>query len=646
MLDQPVQNTAAESSNLIENERLADVEESSTSSQKKGKKNYPKKSSPGRKRILNKENWIAEIRKRKKNLGEEFTNRKGQIIPKKEIKPSCGDKCSRKCRELITENQRNTIFNNFWSLGDHNKQADYLSRFIKRVSRKQIMARSASSSRRKCSYEYYLYVDGQEIRTCKVMFLNTFSISDMWVQTLFKKINNSATGTILNDIRGNRLRKNVIPDHIKQSIRNHISEMPLVDSHYVRSRSSKQYLDAELSLPILYKLYTEFMKEKHPEQEVATSRQYRQIFITEFNIEFNKPKKDQCPKCDIFRNASEIDKSNLEYDFALHIANKEVVRTLKDIDKSRAKNSDSVVTAVYDLQKILNTPQSEVSIFYYKRKLATYNFTIFDMGKRVGYCYVWNETIGRKGSNEISSFVFDFIKMKVQEGYTEFNFYSDSCGGQNKNRIVFSMYAYASKMFNITTNHHFFEVGHSQNEGDAMHALIERKKKYKVIYVPQQWVTLIRCAKSTGSPYIVKEVNQDDIFDYKQLLSFYKNWDRDVNNVKVTWNKIMHIQFISSLPNIITFQYDSLSDTDKSINIAEVSRRSGTRRSAKEPQNNDQNINIPMAYNGRLPISEAKYKDLINLCNSKAIPEIYHDYFKNLPHYHQDPHISIEDDQD
>lgn len=491
---------------------------------------------------------------------------------------------------------------------------------------------AASSSRRKCSYEYYLHLDGQEIRTCKTMFLNTFSITDMWIQTLFKKMSNSGTGTISNDIRGNRSRKNIIPEQIKQSIRNHISEMPLVDSHYVRSRSSKQYLDAELSLPILYKLFTEFMKEKYPDQEVATFRQYREIFITEFNIEFNKPKKDQCPKCDIFKNASVTDKSKLEYDFALHIANKEVVRTLKNMDKSRAKNSDSVVTAVYDLQKILNTPQSEVSIFYYKRKLATYNFTIFDMGKRTGYCYVWDETIGRKGSNEISSFVFDFIKMQVQEGYTEFNFYSDSCGGQNKNRIVFAMYAYASKMFNITINHHFFEVGHSQNEGDAMHALIERRKKYRVIYVPQQWVALIRCAKSTGSPYVVKEANQNDILDYKQLLSFYKNWDRDINNVKVTWSKIMHIKFIGSLPNIITFQYDSLSDTEMSINIALVSVRSGTRRSVKEPQNNDQNINIPKAYNALLPISAAKYKDLITLCNNNAIPDIYHDYFINLPH--------------
>ncbi|CAG4990798.1 unnamed protein product [Parnassius apollo] len=266
------------------------------------------------------------------------------------------------------------------------------------------------------------------------------------------------TGTIINDKRGiHGTRKNAVPDQVKQSVRDHISQMPLVDSHYVRNRTSKEYLDEQLNFPILYKLYLEWMNEKHSDQVVATSRQYREIFKTDFNIDFNKPKKDQCPRCDLFKNLTETDKTKLEYEYALHIANKNVVRSLKDSDKHRAKHSDSVVTACYGLQKILNTPHSEVSVFYYKRKLATYNFTIYDMGKHKGYCYLWDETIGRKGSNEIIE--------------------TDSCGGQNKNRTVFAMYAYASRIFNININHYFFEVGHSQSEGNAMYALIERRKK-------------------------------------------------------------------------------------------------------------------------------------------------------------------------
>ncbi|KAL4704116.1 hypothetical protein ACJJTC_001043 [Scirpophaga incertulas] len=610
-----------------------------TTSTNKTKKRYPKKNTPGRKRVLNKENWKNSICKRKKNLGQQYINKEGKLIPKKEMKASCGDNCSRKCREAITENHRNLLFTRFWELGDHNSQMEYISRFVKRVIKKQVTVSTASSSRRNWSFQYYLFVDGQEIRTCKTMFLNTFSISDMWLQTLFKKIDRAATGFISTDKRGNHdTRKNAIAVIVKDSVRNHISQMPLIDSHYVRSRTSKKYLNEELSLPILYKLYLEWMNKHHSEQEVATLRQYREIFKTEFNIDFHKPKKDQCPRCDIFKNATGINKTELEYEQSLHIANKQVVRALKDSDKCRAMNSDYVVTACYDLQKILNTPQSEVSVFYYKRKLATYNFTIYDMGKRKGYCYLWDETIGRKGSNEISSFVFYFIKTKVEEGYKEFNFYSDSCGGQNKNRTVFAMYAYASKLFKININHHFFEVGHSQSEGDAMHALIERRKKNKIIYVPQQWVTLIRCAKSVGEPYMVQEVNQDMILDFKQLLPYYNNWEYDINNVKVFWSKIMHVIYTNDLPNIIKFQYQSLSDCDMIINLLQqkvIPLRAARRRPAKGPQNDggeELPLNISRAYNMPLPISSAKYKDLVSLCKSNAIPAIYHSYYMALPH--------------
>ncbi|CAK1580049.1 unnamed protein product [Parnassius mnemosyne] len=37
----------------------------------------------------------------------------------------------------------------------------------------------------------------------------------------------------------------------------HSLKLKIVDSHYVRDRSSKQYLDEQLNFPILYKLYLE-----------------------------------------------------------------------------------------------------------------------------------------------------------------------------------------------------------------------------------------------------------------------------------------------------------------------------------------------------------------------------------------------------
>jgi hypothetical protein len=56
-----------------------------------------------------------------------------------------------------------------------------------------------------------------------------------------------------------------------------------------------------------------------------------------------------------------------------------VARILKDTDKEMALNDKSLCAACFDLQKVLITPQSEVSTFYYKTKFATYKFTVYDM---------------------------------------------------------------------------------------------------------------------------------------------------------------------------------------------------------------------------------------------------------------------------
>ncbi|CAG5044313.1 unnamed protein product [Parnassius apollo] len=224
------------------------------------------------------------------------------------------------------------------------------------------------------------------------------------------------TGLIAGDLRGrHNNRKSLIPNEVKESVRDHISLIPIVDSHYVRKRTSKLYFEETLTYPALYRLYVDWMKENRPLKQVANSRQYKAIFYNEYNIEFHKPKKDLCILCDRYKRGSEKEKDDMKLEYTLHIANKTVVREVKETYKYQSKQSNVIVTAAYDLQKVLNTPQSEVSLFYYKRKFAVYNFTIYDIGKAEGYSYVWNETIGKKGSSEISSAVFLFIKQKYEE---------------------------------------------------------------------------------------------------------------------------------------------------------------------------------------------------------------------------------------
>ncbi|KAF8781692.1 hypothetical protein HNY73_012062 [Argiope bruennichi] len=73
-----------------------------------------------------------------------------------------------------------------------------------------------------------------------------------------------------------------------------------------------------------------------------------------------------------------------------HIIEKDLSRMEKQADK---ENSDAeTAVAVYDLQAVLSVPNCLVSDFYYLSKVASYNFTIFNIKKDEVFSYFWNET--------------------------------------------------------------------------------------------------------------------------------------------------------------------------------------------------------------------------------------------------------------
>lgn len=122
-------------------------------------------------------------------------------------------------------------------------------------------------------------------------------------------------------------------------------------------------------------------------------------------------------------------------------------------DTQRACENMEVCVANFDLQKVLTTPKSTVGSVYYFSKLCIWNFTIYELGKNRGNCNLWNETIGKRGSNELASFVNSFISEKAQLGVKEFIFYTDNCGGQNRNQNMFSMYFKALNQHKVSITH-------------------------------------------------------------------------------------------------------------------------------------------------------------------------------------------------
>ena len=66
--------------------------------------------------------WQRNIAKKKKNCGQTYVNKKGNVIPEKVFQFDMEHNCRLKCYDKISPQEMFNIFNSFWALGSHDKQ--------------------------------------------------------------------------------------------------------------------------------------------------------------------------------------------------------------------------------------------------------------------------------------------------------------------------------------------------------------------------------------------------------------------------------------------------------------------------------------------------------------------------------------------
>nr|CAI5857196.1 unnamed protein product [Callosobruchus analis] len=583
-----------------------------------------------RKRLRNPSKWRRNEIKRLRNLGQKYKDWKGNVHPKRQLKSACTS-CRQKCNDKFSEEERKQIFENYWQLGDVNRQRDFITKQVDMTEKartrlrkqngdssdEEVEAEAKRERKKVFSFKYTFYNRGKRTAVCKTFFLNTLGISAQVVKTVFQKM--GSTGIVGEDRRGRVCKNSKLSDSVKQSVRDHINLFETVESHYCRKNTSKRFLPPTLNVSKMYNMYLEYCEQSNIKP--APECTYRVIFNTEFNFSFFIPKKDLCDICHRYDEGTAEARSEMEEHYQLHMINKDTGRQLKNIDKEKAKLNSDFCAAVFDLEQVLPTPKSNVGITFYKLKLSTYNFTIFNLASSEGYCYMWYESIAKRGSSEIGSCLLRFIEHKVQQGTKQFSFYSDNCAGQNRNRFIFSMYNFLAQKYNIVIRHTFLEKGHTQTEGDSMHSVVERAARHVPISIPDQWYTLVRTAKRI-KPFKVTEMEKEDIFDLKALTNDTTlNWDRDENNEKIIITNIKVLEANYEIPNKIHFKY-SYNEQFRTVDLSTRGRRK---------INVDINqIQLRQCYMGALPITKKKYNHLQYLCSKEAIPVRHHHFYKNL----------------
>lgn len=467
--------------------------------------------------------------------------------------------------------------------------------------------------------------DGERIRVCKSFFMSTPDVADRFIRTVTEKSRSDISGIIVEDLRGKHGNHSRVDNNIKDNLRNFIKAIPKIESHYCRVDTQKEYIDGSKTIVEIYRDYV-----KQCEEKSANYIMFNRIFNGEFNIAFYQPKKDQCEDCVAYNNATGEDKNRLKSKYENHLKEKELSRMEKVKDKKEAEDKESTIVAVYDLQAVMPCPRGDVSNFYYVSKVNTLNFTIYEMKNKNAFCYVWHEGEANRGAIEIGTCVLEYLKSLSRdltaEAKLDIIFYSDNCCGQQKNKFIISMYMYAVSTFahiNSIT-HKFLIKGHTQNEGDSVHSVIERsiKKSLKSgpIYTPDQYIAIIRTAKKKGSPYKVIEMDHRSFYELKSLASDVgRNFNKNTDNESV---KMADIKILKVDADHKGFFFYKTSYGENEFKCVKVTSRAS--------KSLDENYRLQSAYKKSNGISENKKRGLLDLVNKNIIPNYYRQFHEGL----------------
>ncbi len=141
-------------------------------------------------------------------------------------------------------------------------------------------------------------------------------------------------------------------------------------------------------------------------------------------------------------------------------------------------------------------PHINTSVAYYKRQIWFYNLGINCFNLNTSYMCVWGENEGKRGSNEISSCIFQFLNGLDLSKFNKIHTFSDGCGGQNCNKTVITFFMYVCNSTPIQEwKHTYMESGHSFLPNDTDFGRIERLKNKQNVYTFSAWVDLIEQCK-------------------------------------------------------------------------------------------------------------------------------------------------------
>ena len=420
----------------------------------------------------------------------------------------CSKNCTYEGCLLLNRNmsQKTFLFNKFYGLR-HNEQQQFLAGCVDIIEPQRRYV-PVEISTRKCTVKYSLPTSNitSKLQVCQKQTISTLDVTKRRLQMLVEKLKSKKS---VFDERGTHsTRPRNIRKHQKELVEDHIRSFPCQESHYSRYSSKTMYLNPDLNIATMFKLF----KIRYPETSIKPHT-YTRIFREKFHIKFGLPRSDACKTCDKYfiqmaASESEEEIKKLETESEIHHRKAEKAYNAMSTDTQVAKENPNFIVVCVDLQQVIATPNLKHSDVYYQRQLSNYNFCIHNLGKNEATMCVWNESCGKRGASEIVSCILHYIVENFQKllphETRSLVIWSDRCVGQNNNWKMVGLCHYLVILEYFTeVNQKFLVTGHSFLPCDRDFALIEKRKKTAVLHVPDDVISMI-CNARDDNPFKVQ----------------------------------------------------------------------------------------------------------------------------------------------
>jgi len=315
------------------------------------------------------------------------------------------------------------------------------------------------------------------------------------------------------------------------------------------------------------------------------------------NLKIRNPSKDVCDECYIFKNiiASLNDEEitekgeELNASYQSHIAQYRFMRNEYENDILRSRdieNNRRPIVLSFDYAQNVDIPHlsQQPGFFYFASLKKAYQFGIVDEELDQHYHYIYMESEGGKGSDNVVSMVLHHIKTIQTRRSKHLILWADNCGGQNKNSTMIHTLLELVKNGQFDVVELKFQIkGHTRNSVDRGFSYTKREYLSSDVYSLECFANIISRAAvnslTDGRKCIPVKIEKcEDMF--KCYTSFYSNIYRKCPKIqsyqifKTLSTEINYI-FCGSLENDIRWGKNCLLVNNKKIEELKVMKAVG-----------------------------------------------------------------------